>query len=443
MKKDSCEQLYNSLLSKVNADSCECSIRQDTENLTRFANSSIHQSVRSDKTSIHLRLIKGQKSGYSSTNDLSENGLEQLLQSAMLVMENNESDEELYPLPKASEYDAIPFPYMDLDPAFDDPEQRANIVNSYCIGAQKHGVQAFGTVSSVHRSIFIANTNGVKAYHSSTLAETQCQMMKDTASGFAQSSSPFIKQLETERVLEESLWACLNSMNIQAVEAKPYEVILKPEAVEDVLQMLKYMGFSTSAIHENRSFLSGKVDELVFDPDLSITDNAWDARQIPLPFDFEGAPKKTVPLVVDGVFRNLVTDAKWARKLKLENTGHGLPAPNPWGPVPMHLVLEGKKQRSQEEMISDCAEGLLITRFWYANPAHPKKAIATGLTRDGTFLIKNGKIQHAVNNLRYTDSLVKVLSNVLSCGNIMRLHDMTVTPALHCKNMNFTGQASS
>ena len=346
-------------------------------------------------------------------------------------------------LPSENEYDTIPFPHEDLSPAFHDPEKRADIVNNYCTEAKNNGVQAFGTVSSLHRSIFIGNTNGVKAFHTSTLAETQCQMMKDTASGFAQSSNTFIDQLETERVLEDSLWACLNSVKMQAVEAKPYEVILKPEAVEDILKMLKYMGFSTSAIHENRSFLSGKLDELVFDPDLSITDNAWDARQVPMPFDFEGAPKKTVPLIVDGVFRHMVTDAKWSIKLKKENSGHGLPAPNPWGPVPIHLVLEGKKQRSQEDMIKDCAEGLLITRFWYANPAHPKKAIATGLTRDGTFLIKNGKIQHAVNNLRYTDSLVKVLSGVLSCGNIMRLHDMTVTPALHLKNLTFTGQASS
>jgi PmbA protein len=443
MKKDTCQQLFNSVLSKVKVDACECTIRHDTENLTRFANSSIHQNVRSDKTNIHLRIIKGQKSGYASSNDLSENGLEQLVKSAELVLENNEADEEVYPLPSLLEYDKIPFNFEDQSTAFADPEIRAEIVNKYCIGAQAKGVLAFGTVSSLHRSIFIGNTSGVDAYHNSTLAETQCQMMKDTASGFAQSSSAFIDQLETERVLEDSLWGCLNSIKMQSIEAKPYEVILKPEAVEDILKMLKYMGFSTSAIHENRSFLSGKLNELVFDPGISITDNAWDPRQIPMPFDFEGAPRKKVPIIVDGVFKQMVTDTKWSRKLKLDNTGHGLPAPNPWGPMPIHLILEGKKQQSQEDMIKNCSEGLLITRFWYANPAHPKKGIATGLTRDGTFLVKNGKIQHAVNNLRYTDSLIQVLSNVLSCGDTLRLHDMTVAPALHCKKMTFTGQASS
>ncbi len=263
--------------------------------------------------------------------------------------------------------------------------------------------------------------------------------MKDQASGFAQSSSFAIKNIETERVVEDALWACLNSADAKPVESKAYEVILKPEAVEDILKMLNYMGFFTQSIVENRSFLSGKEGELIFDPCISIRDDARNPMQAPMPFDFEGAPKKTVPLIEKGIFKKMVTDAKYAAKLNMSNTGHALPAPNAYGPIPLHLVLEGEKQQSLEHMIKDCNEGILITRFWYANPAHPKKGIATGLTRDGTFYIKNGKIQHAIKNLRYTDSLVNVMSKVLSVGDQPRLYDRTLAPALRCASMKFTG----
>jgi PmbA protein len=443
MKKEACQQIFDQITSIAKVDHCECMIRHVEENLTRFANSAIHQNVNMTKSSIHLRLIKGKKSGYASGNDLSSEGLSYLTQQAQSVLENNEEDAQSYELPHPEMIPDIPFKHYDESEAFDHPEVRAHIVNTLCKEAEKNQVNAFGSMSCARNALFIANTHGVSAFHRSTIAELSAQMMQGNASGFAQSTATMIDHLETERVLEDSLWACLNSSKAKSIEAKAYEVILKPEAVEDILKMLNYMGFSTNAILENRSFLSGKEGMLVLDPSISISDNALDPRQLPLPFDFEGAPKQIVPIIENGVFKQMVTDAKFSKKLSKPNTGHALPAPNPMGPIPLHLVLEGKEQHSLDSMISNCKEGLLITRFWYANPANPKKGIATGLTRDGTFLIKNGKIEHAVNNMRYTDSLVDVLSRIIAIGDTPRLHDMTLAPALHCASMKFTGQASS
>ena len=161
-----------------------------------------------------------------------------------------------------------------------------------------------------------------------------------------------------------------------------------------------------------------------------------------MPFDFEGIPKQKVEIIKDGVFNDFVTDSKWALKLGRKNTGHALPAPNVYGPVPLNLIfLEGDK--SLEDIISQTDEAILITRFWYSNPTNPKTGLATGLTRDGTFFVKNGKIDKPIKNLRYTDSLVNLLSNVLEVGNALRLYEGVLVPAIKCKSFKFTSVAPS
>ncbi len=439
MEKSNCQEIFELLESKVTADAFECMINYQDESLTRYAVSSIHQNVKNSSTDLHLRLIKGKKTGFATTNDLSISGIENLIRKTNEVLENNEEDPEMYDLPRPEPIENVTFKHIDESATFDDPEARAGMIQKICSEAKKHQADAYGSMSCLKRSLFVGNNYGVKAFHQVTEASLSAQLMKDQASGFAQSSSCMIQNIEIDRVIEDALWGCLNSVEAKPVEAKAYEVILKPEAVEDILSMLNYMGFFTQAIHENRSFLSGKEGELVFDPNISIKDDAWNPMQTPMPFDFEGAPKKTVPIIENGIFKQMVTDAKYAAKLNRSNTGHALPAPNAYGPIPLHLVLEGEKKQSMDQMIEQCKEGILITRFWYANPSHPKKGIATGLTRDGTFYVKNGKIQHAIKNLRYTDSLVEVLSKVLSTGDTPRLYDRTLAPALHCASMKFTG----
>ena len=129
-----------------------------------------------------------------------------------------------------------------------------------------------------------------------------------------------------------------------------------------------------------------------------------------MPFDWEGSPKTRVTLVDAGVARDIVTDRRWSEKLQRPNTGHGLSAPNAWGPMPGNLVVE-PGTRSTDELIASTKRGLLITRLWYVRVVDQRKAILTGMTRDGTFLIEDGRITRGVHNLRFNQSIVEALTS--------------------------------
>ena len=205
--------------------------------------------------------------------------------------------------------------------------------------------------------------------------------------------------------------------------------------------MIAHMGFSTVAIQEGRSFLSGKQHQQVFDQKLTLSDFCHHSLQADLPFDFEGVPKQKVEMIQNGIFRSFVTDSKWAAKLQIPNTGHALMAPNPFGPFPLHMVVETTGDASLAELIQQVKKGVLITRFWYANPIHPKMGTCTGLTRDGTFLIENGRIAYPIRNLRYTDNLVDMMNSIQVMTREKRFYNGMVVPAMHCRSMRFVSQA--
>ncbi len=146
---------------------------------------------------------------------------------------------------------------------------------------------------------------------------------------------------------------------------------------------------------------------------MTIVDDGYDPAGLPLWFDFEGVAKQRVSLVERGICRDVVYDAQTAARDGVASTGHGLPAPNPYGPFPLNMVMAPATTR-REELIGGLDRGLLVTRFHYTNPVHPKLAIVTGMTRDGTFLVEGGRIVGPVRNLRYTQSYLAALAGTVA-----------------------------
>jgi predicted Zn-dependent protease len=220
--------------------------------------------------------------------------------------------------------------------------------------------------------------------------------------------------------------------------------VLAPEAVSDVLDFLGYLGFGAQAVAEKASFIAGHEGELLLSELITLTENALSAETVGLTFDFEGSPKRRTPLVEAGVVRGPVTDSYWAAKLGVPNTGHALPAPNPYGPLPMNLELAAGKT-SVDEMIASVERGLYVTRFHYVNVEDPVRVTLTGMTRDGTFLIENGRLTQPVKNIRFTQSAVDALSDVRAVGDRRVLvgpeeGGANLTPALLLGSWNVTGQ---
>jgi PmbA protein len=159
-------------------------------------------------------------------------------------------------------------------------------------------------------------------------------------------------------------------------------------------------------------------------------------------FDYEGVAKQRVDLIEKGVCREVVYDAETAARAGRTSTGHGLPAPNPYGPYPLNMLM-APGGTARDELIGGMERGLLVTRFHYTNPVHPKLAIVTGMTRDGTFLVEDGRIVGPVRNLRYTQSYLAALAGVEALTSERRtLRGMlgaVVVPAVRIAAWTFTG----
>jgi predicted Zn-dependent protease len=175
---------------------------------------------------------------------------------------------------------------------------------------------------------------------------------------------------------------------------------------------------------------------------VTIVDDGGDRNGLPMGFDYEGVPKQRVPMVDAGVCREVVYDSQTAARAGRRSTGHGLPAPNPYGPFPLNSVMSAGST-SRDELIGGLDRGLLVTRFHYTNVVHPKLAIITGMTRDGTFLVEGGEIRGPVRNLRFTQSYLDALAGVSAVSSSRRtirgFLGAGVVPAVRIDAWTFTG----
>jgi len=207
----------------------------------------------------------------------------------------------------------------------------------------------------------------------------------------------------------------------------------------------EYTGFGAVALQEGRSFMNGKIGEQIVDPRVSIRDDGSNPAGIPLPIDFEGVPRQRVDLIKNGIARGVVYDSYRAGKEEGKvSTGHALPAGSAMGPLPLHTFFE-PGEGTVPDMIAGTERGIYITRFHYTRPVEPTQVVITGMTRDGTFLIEDGKIAHPVKNLRFTTSYLEALNHVDMIGDETRLLSglggigRDSVPALKLSKFTFTG----
>jgi predicted Zn-dependent protease len=265
-------------------------------------------------------------------------------------------------------------------------------------------------------------------------------MAPDGGSGYAESAAVDVTDIDAGSIGRQAADKARSTGNPVSVDFGDWPVVLEEYAVVDLLSMLGYMGFSALAVQEERSFAEpGKRvgSELV-----TIVDDGMDPATLPMAFDYEGVAKQRVPLIEHGVCRDVVYDSQTAFRAGRSSTGHGLPAPNPYGPFPLNMAMAGGTV-SRDDLIAGLDRGLLVTRFHYTNPVHPKLAIVTGMTRDGTFLVEGGRIVGPVRNLRFTQSYL----DALACTNAVSKERRTlrgdfggvVVPAIRVDSWTFTG----
>lgn len=443
------KQITERILARSTADQTEVAIQAFDSALTRFANSTIHQNVAETDASVNIRVIlrdpsnTGARIGVASTNNLDEEALLRTLEAALSIARLQPPNPDFRSLPE-------PQPAMDIA-AFSDatagctPETRARGAGVICLLARASGVVASGALTTAALELAVANSLGVSAYHRTTQADINTVVMSDTSAGYASAFALDVRALDFEAIGREALDKCVKSQNPRALPPGEYTVILEPYAVQDFLNMMTWTGFGAIALQEGRSFMAGKIGQRIVDPRVSIWDDGLDPNGTPLPFDFEGVPKRRVDLIQDGVARGVVYDSYSAGKEEGKiSTGHALPAPNPMGPLPLNLFFGGG-DATLEEMIRDTERGIYVTRFHYTRPVDPMRVVITGMTRDGTFLIERGEIAHPVKNLRFTQSYLEALNHLDGISRTTRLLTgmggiaCDRVPALKVHEFRFTG----
>jgi PmbA protein len=422
------------------ATEAEALVLGGEEQLTRFANSQIHQNVAETNTQLNLRVVIGTQVGVASSNRSDDEALRRLAHSAIQIARLQPEREDFAGLPE-------PTPIRPANGTAAEstrrasPEARAEGARAVIAAADAAGVLAYGSFKTTTERVAVANSKGVRAAEERTAANliTVC-MGADGEAGYAESAAVDVDGIDAAVLGREAADRAQRSRAPQSLAAGDYPVVLEEYAVVDLLDMLGYLGFSALAVQEDRSFFEpGRQigSELV-----SIWDDGGDPAGTPASFDYEGVAKQRVELVERGACAGVVYDAQTAGKEGRVSTGHGLPAPNPWGPFPLNQFMAPGEQ-SREELIGGLERGLLVTRFHYTNPVHPKLAIVTGMTRDGLFLVESGEIRGPVRNLRFTQSYLDALAGIEAVGSERRVLKgflgTVVVPPVRIASFTFTG----
>jgi PmbA protein len=430
---------------RVGATEAEVLVVAGDSSLTRFANSEIHQNVAERSLTVNLRHVVGRRIAVISTDRVDPEGLRTLVRRAAAIARSCEELEDWGSLPAPTTgvgtITGSGVPAWAAGTADATPEFRAEGVRAVISAADAAGVTAYGSFSNDAEAVAVANSAGIRAAEGRTSAQLlTVHMSPDGGTGYAEAVSMDATTIDAAALGREAATKARASDNPVTVPAGDYPVVLEEYAVVDITDQLGYVGFNALSVQEGRSF--AEPGRRIGSDLVTIVDDGSDRLGLPMSFDYEGVPKQRVVLVEGGICRDVVYDSQTAARAGRASTGHGLPAPNPWGPFPLNAVMAAGTT-SREELIGGLERGLLVTRFHYTNVVHPKLAIITGMTRDGTFLVEGGRIVGPVRNLRYTQSYLDALAAVSAVSaerkTVRGFLGAAVVPALRIDGWTFTG----
>jgi predicted Zn-dependent protease len=460
LTKEKAQRIFETVRKFSTADEVEVLIAGGKYALTRFANNTIHQNVAEENYICSIRTVFGGRTARSTTNKFDEDSLRRAVADAEAISRVQQPDPDLQPLagPEQAPKDGDTSqnaPQRHFESAAKlTPEDRAAGVHGIVEIAKQNDLTAAGIFSSSDSAEAILNSKGLVAFHQQTSAEVSITMLGADSSGWQKFNSPDAAQVKPLELAQISARKAKQSATPRSIDPGKYTVILEPAAVLDLVGFM-FFDFAGQSVLDERSFLNNRIGKKLFGENITIHDDVRHALQSGAPFDGEGVRRERVELVANGVVKNLVYARATAEKMKksasasqvgeVRVTGHGFPLPNEMGEAPMNIVLAGPavgKGKTVDEMVASTERGVLVTRLWYIREVEPYEKMLTGMTRDGTFLVENGKLAGGLRNFRFNQSLIEMLLNVEAMSEPVRASgeeafDMVV-PAMKVKDFNFT-----
>ena len=430
-------ELIKKVLSFSKADSAVVTIKGGSSSNIRFAGNSITTSGSGDNLSLEIVSNFSKKSGSASITTLEDSQIEE-------VVRNSEENAKLSPeskefMPPLNNGQSYPKSKEFFESTASlSPSDMASSVSYTLKTAEKNDLRSTGYFETDEAFTAIGNTNGLYAYHDNTFARFATTMRTKDGTGSSKIDRSFadINNLKINELSDRLSERSLLSQNPRRLEPGKYTAILDHTAVCDIVTgMFGYMGMRSA--DEGRSFFSfngkgNKIGEKLFSEMVNIHSDPSDALAPARPFTDYGFPVSNTSWIKDGILQNLHTSRYWAEKTGRQHM-----------PYPTNLIMQGLN-KSVEDLIASTERGVFVTRFWYIRSVDQKQMLLTGLTRDGVFLIENGKLAYPVNNFRFNESPVNVLDKIIDMSSAEKvvgsenINARTVVPALKVRDFNFS-----
>jgi predicted Zn-dependent protease len=392
-------------------DEADAVAHVESSGLARFASSVVHQPTLIANEGVTVRVVRDGRVGCSTTNRTDDDGLANTARRAAEAADAAPPDPSFPGLPGPA-----PVPDVegyDSDTASLTAEDQAAAAWE-AIGAAP-GLGLFGYYTSGLTQIAVASTTGVAVSRTATDASVLAIAADESRSGYAEATSWRAGGLDPAGVAVEAAEKAKRTSGAASIEPRTVRAVLEPYAVSELLWYFGFSSLSALAFLEGRSYLSGRLGEMLFHPSLTLWDDALDPRGFPKAFDAEGVPKERVLLVEDGVARDVVWDRRTAARAGngRRSTGHALPAPaQGFGPLPFDLSIAPGNE-TLADLVEGVGDGIYVTRLHYLSIVDPREGIITGMTRDGTFLVERGEVTRPLVNLRFTTSLPALLRDLI------------------------------
>lgn len=405
--------LMQKVLSYSKADECEINILGEQRGNLRYARNEVSTSGSLVNQNLSVQSSFGKKVGVATIDEFSDESFEKVVRMS----------EELARLaPENPEFVSVlgPQKYLSANGFFEstataDPDSRATAVLKSLELTRGQNLTAAGFLENQMGYSAMMNSKGLFAYYPSTGVNFSLTVRTPdgTGSGYVAKGYSDIKKLDTAAATRIAIQKSLGSVGAKALEPGKYTVILEPTAAVVLLENIFYNLDARSA-DEGRSFLSKtggktKLGEKIVDERVNIYSDPTNIDLPSSPWSGDGLPQEKMNWIEKGVVKNMFYSRFWAQKNNVKPV-----------PFPGNVIMEGGTA-TLEDMIKSTKQGILVTKLWYIRTVDPQTLLLTGLTRDGTFYIENGKIKHPVKNFRFNESPVIMLNNLETLGKAERV----------------------
>ncbi len=436
MTREQAKSLIDRIVKLSKADGIQVNINGGYTANVRFADNRISTAGGVATATINVQSSFGARHAVVSTNDFSDAGLERAVRQSEALAKLAPEDPEDMPLLEPQQYDEVKS-YFDSTGNLG-PDGRAEAARRAIDPCKAAGdLKAAGFLVTGIGASAVGNSKGLFAYQSGTSANYTLTVRTSdgTGSGWAGADHPDWTQVDVNAVAQRAIDKARLSKNPVAVEPGRYTVVLEPQAVGDLVQLLAFALDARSADEGRSPFAKQgggtKIGEKVVDERVTLFSDPSDPQLLSNVFDGQGLPARRQVWIENGMLKKLTYSRFWAKK----NSQQPDAGTNT-------VKLAGGTQ-SIDELIASTARGFLVTRLWYLREVDPRTVLYTGLTRDGTFLIENGKLTKAVKNFRFNESPLFMLNNLEELGRAVRIAGTeaggdVVMPALKVKDFNFT-----